>query len=214
MDRPTVFIVEDDASSRAALIDMLQSQGHEVRAFESAEDFLARADFSRIGCLVADMRLPEMSGLDLQQHLIAGGHDLPVIVITAYGDVPSAVRALRTGAITFLEKPCPPETLLATIDQAIERHRILRGERRHHRQLEEQFDRLTDAEREIVDRVVDGQANKTIAYELGIGLRTVELRRSTAMRKLEVSGVPDLVQKVMLIRNLGDNGQTPTEDTP
>ncbi len=172
-----------------------------MRAIEcaSAEAFLEVAGDDLQGCVVVDVRMKGMSGLELQDTLARRGIPLPVIVITGYADVPMAVRAMQAGAISFLTKPCKPEQLWETIAEAVERSRKDRQVRKHRQAIYSRVDSLTDDERAVLERVVDGVPNKRIARDLDIGLRTVELRRSSVMKKMQAESLAELVQMVVTI---------------
>jgi len=209
MSEPIVHVVEDDAAARQGMVEMLQARGHRVQAYESSEAFLAEADRGGLGCIVTDMRLPGLSGLELQQRLAAEGCDLPVIVVTAFGDVPTAVSAMRDGAVTFIEKPCQPNQLNQFITESIERHAQQRREGVDRQSAEQSYAKLSDSEKAVLQRILEGQPNKGIAHELNLGLRTVELRRAKIMEKFAADGLPDLVQKAMKVEAL--RHATPSE---
>lgn len=193
-DEPLVFIVDDDPAARDSVAALLGSKGVAYEKYPSAEDFLKNFDESRYGCLVVDVRMEGMSGLDLQARLRAEGVDLPVIVITGYGDVPSAVTAMRTGAITFLEKPCGDHELWEAICKAVDGHRRQREGQVRLAELATRIVRLTPQERQVMDKLLAGTPNKVIAAELEIGLRTVELRRANVMKKMGARSLAELVR--------------------
>lgn len=191
---PRVFIVDDDDAIRLSLRLLLEAEGLGVEDFASAEDFLAICTPLCCGCLITDLRMPRIDGLQLQAALANRGFETPIIMLTGHADVPAAVKSLKAGAIDFLEKPFDPPTLLQLVRRAIamdtERLARLADQRRQLAQLEA----LTPRELEVARRVGSGQSNKVIAIELGISGRTVELHRSRAMKKLQVRNVPHLVR--------------------
>jgi len=192
MDRRRIYLVDDDPSCLEATARMLRLSGYEVSSHGSAEDFLCSVDGESRGCVVTDLRMPEIDGLRLQQKMDELGIRLPVIFLTAHGTIPSTVDAMRHGAEDFLTKDVPMEVLVAAIERALAREQAAYRERRELRRLEERFRRLTPREREVLQLVVDGNMNKQIAARLGIHERTVKLHRSTGMKKLEVSSVATL----------------------
>lgn len=187
MSDAVVSVVDDDPAVRDSIAMLVRTEGLAVRTFDSARSFLATWDPCEPGCLVVDLRLPGLSGLDLQQRLAAEGDAPPIIFLTGYGTVPAAVRALKAGAIDFLEKPFDPAALLARIHEALARDRVRRSHTRR-------FDVLTRREREILEQVKEGNTNKVIAANLGISVRTVELHRARGMRKIGIRSVAKLVQ--------------------
>lgn len=191
---PTVFVVDDDPAARRAIAWMLESAGHRVEAFPSGEAFLASYRSERAGCLVLDVRLPGMSGLELQHELRRRGIHLPVIVTTGYGEVSTAVEALQRGAIDFMEKPIDDTRLLDRIGAAFARDAERRRRECLRHACTSRIGRLTRREREVMTMVVAGKANKVVAYELGISQKTVESHRAKVMEKLEVATLADLVR--------------------
>jgi FixJ family two-component response regulator len=193
-EKPVVYIVDDDKAVRESIAALVQANGIAVRCHGSAEEFLETFDCSRLGCLVADVRMSGMSGIELQETLQARGVSLPVIIITGYPDISTAVQAIRTGAVTFLEKPCREKELLANIDNALDWHRKKRAEEARAAELEGRLARLTRDEYRVMQEMVAGKPNKTIAAELEIGLRTVELRRAKVFKKMEAHSMAELVR--------------------
>lgn len=189
----TVFLVDDDAAVRESMAAIARSKGLKVLEFESAEAFLSYRNAER-GCLLVDLRLPGMSGLELQQKLQEAGRAVPTVFISAYGDVPTAVRAMQQGAVTFLEKPCDSADLWAGMELALKQGSLRQLSSESQEALRERFAQLTESEREVLARVVEGQPNKRIAAELDIGLRTVELRRSNIMRKTGANSFSELIR--------------------
>lgn len=200
---PTVFIVDDDEAMRDALQTLMRSVGIKTSMHARADEFLASCNPDQPGCLVLDVRMPGMSGLELQEKLTENGIDLPVIIITGHGDIPMAVNAMRLGAVDFLEKPFREQDLLHRIHQAIEQDAELRRERDRKAQVVARLASLTDRERQVVDLVVAGRHNKAIASELGISHKTVEFHRARIMKKMKTDNVIELVQMVLAARDWG-----------
>lgn len=190
----TVFVVDDDAAMRESLRFLVESVGLDVETFERAEDFLERYDPELPGCLILDVRMPEVSGLELQERLAEYGSGLPIIMVTGYGDVPMAVRAMRNGAVDFIEKPFSDQHLIDRVQEAIARDRLRRTERKGRESVARRVSTLSAREREVLDLVVTGKANKVIAHELGLSPKTVEVHRARLMKKLNVSSVAELVR--------------------
>ena len=191
---PTVFVIDDDPMVRESLRSLLESAGLRVEVFDAPIHFLEVGADARAGCLLLDVQMPTMSGLDFQEMLSAQKCQMPVIVITGHGEVPMAVRAMRHGAIDFVEKPYDEAVLLDRVHYAIE----LDGERRASAQrlegIQIKLSRLTPREREVMQLVVQGNANKQIAHALGISPKTVEIHRANVMRKSEAGSVAELVR--------------------
>ena len=191
---PTVFIVDDDAEVRAALQLLMQSVGLAVEAFASARDYLDSFDPERPGCLVLDIRMPRMTGLELQKRLIEMGSKLPVIFITGHGDIPMAVEAMRQGAMDFIRKPFREHDLLDRINEALRLDDTENRRALNRQSLLDKLAALTRRERDVFERVADGEMNKVIAAELGISERTVEVHRGQVMKKLGVKTLAQLVR--------------------
>lgn len=194
---PTVFVVDDDAGVLDALRILLRSVGLRAEAYLSADDFLENFDRDAPGCLVLDVRMPGMSGMELQEKLAEMGSSTPIIFVTAHGDVPMAVEAVKAGAIDFIQKPFRDQELLDKIQHAIELDANSRAERESKEEIAARIATLTPREREVMDLVVAGKLNKLIARELGISQRTVEIHRARVMQKMQVSSVSQLVQVVI-----------------
>lgn len=192
MNASTVFLVDDDAAVRSAVSASLQQMGFDVRTHASAESFLANYDPTRRGCLILDVCMPGMSGIELQQELAARGITLPVLFITGCGAVADTVKAIKAGAVDFLEKPVAPDVLLSRIEQAFAQDTRRAQEARERETLRQGFAQLTAREREVIMLVVKGASNKEIARHLAISFRTVEKYRAAAMIKLQVSSVAEL----------------------
>ena len=191
---PTVFIVDDDRGLRQAIQDLVESVGLRAESFASGEDFLRAKRMNRPSCLVLDVRLPQMSGLDFQQRLTETGIQIPIIFITAHGDIPMSVRALKSGALEFLTKPFRDQDLLDAIHQALERDRVAREQQSEIRNLQERVRTLTAREQEVMNLVVSGMLNKQIASEIGTSEATVKIHRGNVMRKMIAGSVVDLVR--------------------
>ena len=201
----SVFIIDDDPAARESVAALVRSHGLDSETYDSAEEFLGRFDRCRDGCLVVDVRLTGMSGIELQEHLKQAGVELPVILISGYGDITTAVRAMRTGALTFLEKPCNEQQLLESISQAFQHKAALRAARVQRADIRRRLTLLTPDEQVVLEQLMDGKANKTIAKELDIGLRTVELRRATILKKMQATSLSGLVQMVVHVNEFQRN---------
>lgn len=201
-ESPTVFVVDDDPGVGDAIRLLLRSVGLRSETFLSAKEFLNAYEPGRPGCLVLDVRMPGMSGLELQGHLREMSSTLPIIFVTAHGDVPMAVDAVKAGALDFVQKPFRDQELLDKIQDALEVDARARAEREDLAEITSRIDSLTPREAEVMDLVVAGKPNKNIARALGISQRTVEIHRSRVMEKMQVRSVSKLVQLVMKARDL------------
>jgi len=199
-ERPVVFIVDDDAAVRRSLRLLLDTVGLHSECYPSAVRFLEAYDENRCGCLLLDVRMPSMSGLDLQARLTERGSTLPIIFLTANADVPLAVRAMQAGAFDFLEKPFNDQELIDRVHLALERDARSRRESRGRDEVRGTLGRLTPREREVLELIVEGQANKIVAARLGISERTVEIHRARVMGKMEAASLAHLVRLWMLAR--------------
>lgn len=197
-NEPTVYVVDDDAAVRNSLRFLIESAGFRVTTFANAREFLSGYDSDVPGCLVLDVRLPGSSGLDLQQQLVAEGIGVPVIIVTGHGDVPIAVRAMRTGALDFIEKPYDDQVLLDRIRHAVELDIRNRRDRAERQDILSRVALLTPREREVLEGVVSGSANKQIAGDLGISTKTVEAHRAHVMEKMRVESLAELVRLVQI----------------
>jgi two-component system response regulator FixJ len=194
---PTVFIVDDDAAIRIAMAALMESVNLEHEIFDSADEFLEKVADQRPGCLVLDIRMPGLGGLELQEELIKRKNTLPIIFITGHGDVPMAVEAMQKGAVDFIQKPFRDQELLDRIREALETDEERREARQQHDEVTLRLERLTKREREVFDLVVTGKPNKVIAYELDVSQRTVEIHRARVMEKMQARSLADLVKMHM-----------------
>jgi two-component system, LuxR family, response regulator FixJ len=200
---PTVFVVDDDEAVRGSLRLLFKSVGLSMQPYASAQEFLAAYNPHHPGCLVLDIRMPGMSGLELQEHLNLTGVIIPVIFITGHGDVPMAVQAMRHGAFDFLQKPFRDQDLIDRVQRAFEKdktHRLNLGQRDR---IRERFDSLTAREKEVLRLVTGGKANKVIAGDLGVSHRTVEIHRARVMEKMEAHSLAELVRMTMELDQTG-----------
>ncbi|GIL01313.1 MAG: DNA-binding response regulator [Alphaproteobacteria bacterium] len=194
-----IHVVDDEEAVRKSLAFLLTTAGHAVRVHASATDFLAIAPGLHDACLITDLRMPDMSGVELLRRLRAAGAKVPAIVITGHGDVPMAVEAMKAGALDFIEKPFEDEVLLAAIANACRRAGRAEAVAADAAAVRARLAVLTERERQVLDGVVAGLPNKTIAYDLDISPRTVEVHRANVMAKMQASSLPELVRLVMLV---------------
>jgi RNA polymerase sigma factor (sigma-70 family) len=193
----TVYIVDDDQAIRHAMELLMRSVGLNYEIFHSGDDFLSEHSNDRAGCLVLDIRMPGLGGLELQEKLNELGCTLPIIFITGHGDVPMAVEAMQKGAVDFIQKPFRDQELLDRIGEAIKADQERRSAREEQTVVRDKMEKLTNREREVLDLVVTGKPNKVIAYELGVSQRTVEIHRARVMEKMEAKSLADLVRMHM-----------------
>ena len=202
-EQPTVFVIDDHADVRDGVKQLVESVGLRCEAFTSAKEFLERRLTNGPGCLVLDVRLPGMSGLELQSQLAREPGSIPIIMLTGYGDIPMAVRAMQAGAMTFLAKPAAEQELLDAINAAIEKDRARLDAELQLRGLRERYDSLTDRERQILPLIIAGLLNKQIAAEVNLSEVTVKVHRAKLMAKLNAKSLPDLVRMAKAL-NIGN----------
>jgi two-component system, LuxR family, response regulator FixJ len=205
-DDPLIYLVDDDAAVRDALGMLFKSIGMKHESYASALEFLEGYDSARHSCLVADIRMPGLSGLELQQRLNDRNAEVPIIFITGHGDVPMAVTAMKSGATDFIQKPFRDQDLIDRINKALERDGVRRKGRAEEDAIRARIALLTPREAEVMQRVVKGHANKVIAMDLGVSQRTVELHRARVMRKLKLRSVAELVHAIDRIGGVAAKG--------
>ncbi|MQA90803.1 MAG: response regulator [Gemmatimonas sp.] len=203
IDDRTVLLVEDDASVRQALSRLISGLGYGVETCSSAEELLDSEALGTAHCVILDLQLPGVGGLELQETLLDRGTPLPIVFLSGYADIPTSVRAMKLGAVDFLEKPVDEEALFEALGRAIERSSATRAEVQITAELERRYSRLTPREREVYDGIVAGRLNKQVAMELGIAEKTVKVHRSRVMKKM---GARSLAQLVQMALGLGTSG--------
>lgn len=196
---PAIFLIDDDEAVLQSLVALVESRHFIAHGFTQASEFLSQLDPKTPGCLVMDWRMPEITGQQLLDELKERGMPLPVIVLTAFADVPMAVTAMRRGAVTVLQKPCPDAELFAAIDQALGADRLHRGQELRKEEIRGRLERLSPGEREVMQLALAGKMNREIAAQLNIGLRTVEKRRHNVMQKMQVESLAELMQVTMMV---------------
>ena len=209
-ERPAVFIVDDDVSIREALRNLFRSVGLKVETFGTAQEFLSTRRGDAPGCLVLDVRLPGLSGLDLQRTLADAAIEIPIVFITGHGDIPMTVRAMKLGAVEFLTKPFRDQDLLDAVHQALQRDNEIRAQRAETAELRSRHDSLSFREKEVMDLVVRGLLNKQIAADLGASEATVKLHRGRAMQKMRAESLADLIRMAGKLTVADAKRPTPT----
>ncbi|MCB1774206.1 MAG: response regulator transcription factor [Gammaproteobacteria bacterium] len=199
LNRATVFVVDDDQAMRNSLKWLIESVGVQVESFASADDFLRQYQAGRSGCLVADVRMPGMSGLDLQDYLVEHNIRIPVVIITGHGDVPMAVRAMKSGAVDFIEKPFNDEVLLDAIRRAIAFEEQQRSHESENHLIQQRLASLTPREHEVMQMVTEGRSNKEIANTLGVSAKTIEAHRARVMEKMQAGSLAELVRMALSV---------------
>lgn len=192
MDECRVFVIDDDRSVCTGISRLLHSAGYETEVFHSATDYLHREPFQGIGCLILDVRMPQVSGIELQHHLNKRNSTLPVIFLTAHGDLPMGIEAMKQGADDFLTKPVDEKDLLDAVSQALGRYRSVRDEEIRLADVQTRLDNLTPREYEVLQHILGGVTNKQIADDLGISEKTVKIHRGNVMQKLNVSSAAEM----------------------
>jgi FixJ family two-component response regulator len=207
--KPTAYVVEDDESIRTLWTWLMESNGISVRTFNSAPEFIAAYQPGAPGCLVLDLRLPGMSGLELQEHLKRNRVDIPIVFVTAHGDVRTAVTAIKEGAVDFIEKPFSYRQAVSIVEKAFQRDAEYREKRERQEAVGGRIAALTERERAVLRRIIEGKQNKVIADELALSVKTVEFHRSNVMEKMGVDSVAELVQLTLgfsLMEQAGPQG--------
>ncbi|QEE43716.1 response regulator transcription factor (plasmid) [Rhizobium sp. WL3] len=197
---PLIHIIDDDRGLRAAITDLLQSAGYQVASYESPSEFLQAEFDDRPACLILDIRMPEVSGLDFQDQLKSEGCGMPIILMSGFGDVPTSVRGIRGGAVDFIEKPIRAQDLLDAIARALEEGRRRATIEQREKDARQRFDSLTPRERDVIERVLKGELSKQIAFSLSLSEVTVKVHRAAAMKKLKVR---TLIELTRLAQTLG-----------
>jgi FixJ family two-component response regulator len=196
---PVIAVVDDDAAARVSLVRLLDVAGYDVHAFDSGEAFLEAPVAAGVACVVTDLQMPGVSGLELQQALSARRQAVPMVFVSGYGTVSTSVQAMRQGAVDFLEKPAPPDVLLEAIERAVAKGRTISARYEQRADVERRLALLTARERQVFDGVVQGLPNKQIGAQLGIALKTVKVHRGRVMQKMEARSVADLVRDAGLL---------------
>jgi FixJ family two-component response regulator len=202
-EQPVIFVVDDDNQVRKAVMALVGAMGVETRGYASAEEFLAEYDGRRPACLVTDVRMLGMSGLELQEELLRRGESIPVIVLTAFASTPGTVRAMKNGAVTLLEKPCRDDELWEAVRDALAADRQSLAREQAREDVRRRLDTLTSKEREVMEHITAGDANKVVARKLGCSVRTVELHRRGVFQKMAADSLAELVRMVVAVEDRG-----------
>lgn len=203
-----VYVIDDDEAVRQSLEFLLKTSGITVLGFESAKVFLEKLPHIKSGCIITDVRMPEITGIDLLRRMRDSGADIPVIVITGHGDVSLAVEAMKVGAVDFLEKPFDDETLLSSVRSALRKGADTARHKAEVSEINERLTALSNRERQVLEGLVAGKANKVIAFDLGISARTVEIYRANVMTKMSANSLSDLVRMAMTAGILTDRSKS------
>ena len=203
-----VYVIDDDEAVRQSLEFLLKTSGITVLGFESAKVFLEKLPHIKSGCIITDVRMPEITGIDLLRRMRDSGVDIPVIVITGHGDVSLAVEAMKVGAVDFLEKPFDDETLLSSVRSALRKGADTARHKAEVSEINERLTALSNRERQVLEGLVAGKANKVIAFDLGISARTVEIYRANVMTKMSANSLSDLVRMAMTAGILTDRSKS------
>ena len=198
-DSPTIYVVEDEKTNRELMVDLFSSVDLNVKTYASGDEFLAAWPVSPPGCILLDVRMPGISGLDLQAKLADDQNSLPIIIVTAHGDTQMAVRAMKSGAFDFVEKPINNQLLLETVYKALAESEKMSKDRLYKDEIQERLDQLTPRERDVLDMIAAGKLNKQIAFDLGITQRTVEVHRARVMEKMKAKTVAELLRTIMSV---------------
>ena len=199
LNEPVVYVVDDDPAVLDSVRWLVESVDLKVETYPSGRDFLDSYQPHQPGCLIADVRMPGMSGLELQQELSARGYGIPVIIITGHGDLPMAIQAMKDGAYDFIQKPFGDQALIDTVQKAVEQNLATSKERLFLQDIQERLNKLTPREKEVLDQVVAGEPNKRIAGTLGVSEKTVEAHRSKVMEKMQAKSLADLIKMVVVV---------------
>ncbi len=194
MNEPLVLLIDDDDAFRESLCRLLGAVGYRTRAYASARAFLERLDSAELGCLLVDLRMPDLGGLELQAALKGRGFALPIVFVSGHGDIQTAVRAIKLGAFDFIEKPFHNDDLVGCVKRALDHRRAELEATQHQRDAAALYASLTEREREVFHHLVDGKMNKVIAHELSIAERTVEFHRANIMQKMRANSLADLIR--------------------
>ncbi|WP_374624071.1 response regulator transcription factor [Pandoraea sp.] len=201
IEQETVFVVDDDEAVRDSLRWLLEANGYHVRGFASAEEFLSHYNGHQLGCLILDVRMPGMSGLELQEKLVENKFNIPIIFVTGHGDVPMAVDTMKKGAMDFIEKPFDEAELRSQVERMLSKARQDASSQREQQAAEDLLSKLTSREHQVLERIIAGRLNKQIADDLGISIKTVEAHRANIMEKLNVNTVADLLRLALSKRS-------------